>query len=71
MCRCVNKYPPLSLFSGERTGSASSAVTGVSVREVGRLGSPKKEVKGHRAAGLVKMHFSLLQGYYVMALGIS
>ena len=30
----------------------------------------REEVKGRRAVGLVKIPFSLLQGYYVMALGI-
>lgn len=33
------------------------------------LGVISEEVKGYRAVGLVKIPFSLLQGYYVMAYG--
>lgn len=42
MCRCVNKYLLLAFCQEEKTNSASSVVTGVSVREVGRWRSTKK-----------------------------
>lgn len=46
------------------------ALSLVSVSGVRSSGSCSKEVKGRRAVGLVKISFSLLQGYYVMAVGI-
>lgn len=70
MHHIVNESLSLCLLTPQKfTGSLSTTVTGW--RKWGQeLRVNCEEVKGHSAGGLVKIPFSLLQGYYVMALGI-
>lgn len=67
ICKLIS--PPLSSHSRKCAGSVSTTVP-ASVSGVRSSWVNREEVKGRRAVGLVKIPFSLLQGYYVMALGI-